>query len=311
MNIFITLSFLTVYAITLAKLAKKGIEPGFIFGVPQLAGYLFFGYQVAHFTPFHPIWANVLVGFLLSIWATAFTVGVSFLTTNVLSVEEGTLILNEEHPFTPLVSKHVDGKSLCQLSWLLSLAVFLLPVLALLLVLISFVMGICAWFGTGVNFFTYFKAACTLKPLPYCRDLKFDNGAPKAPLLYTIFVAIVGGLCYGVYKLVTSPSTLLGIGHIILVCSAIAVALFVLWKVYDFTLTKSVDVLYNRKDQYPQDVAYDIEWVHDRRSKKQNVGFVDYVEAFGQVFLYKYCPKIVVRSNEEPEDEFEDDGEDN
>ena len=308
MNIFYTLAFLTIYAISLAKLTKKGLEPGFILGVPQLFAYLFFAYQVTHFAPFSVTAGNIALGFVLSVWATAFTIGVSFLTTNLLSVEEGSLILNE-HPITSKIAKYVDGKSLCQLSWLAALAIFLLPVAALCIVAISFVTSICVWFGTGVNFFHYFTAMCKLEKLPYTKSLTFKNGLPKAPLPYVFTISGVSLIVYGIYKAFTQPAILNGLGQALLILVVLLVSILVALTVFDFVLNKSVSALYNRKDNFSEDIALDIEYVYSRKQRKQSLSIKDYVDAFGQVFLYKYCPKIVAKTTKEKdEDCYDTDG---
>ena len=277
---WIALAFEIIWAINTARLAKKQELLSPMVAPAAIAFTLFHVcWWISAFKPGENIFAYV-IGSLASM---AFLFGTSFVTTGCMKLtDKGELCINKDNKAFKIVSKlpiKFDGRSLCSISWLAAICIFLLPIImsVFAVVLAAVTLVICAW--TFQNPWEYYKEIIKLEGWPETRVERAKNGWWVSPTPYMAGIALVVGILVMIVKylpiVAISVTSVLAVWALLLLLSGIA-------------LKKWAQMAPEQQNQVDKKVYYAMTELQD----EPNLRPINIWVVFWQVFKQKFCPSI-------------------
>lgn len=280
------LAFEILWAINTARLAKKQEVIGPM-GVPATLAFI----------AFHTCWwmsearnpqsiAMYVIGAIASV---AFMFGTAFITTGCMKLTDcGELCINKDNKAFQLISRlpiKFDGKSLCSISWLAAVCIFLLlPVMSAIgIITAAITIVVCLW--TFQNPWPYYKETLKLEGWPETEMNTFKRGPLVgfyiSPVPYLTVLAIIGGILYMIAIAMPTIVGIVGVFLVIYLLGLIAAAVIInKWK----SMTTEA------KEENDYDLRYSInKLVNETSSVSRSLTSWS---VFWQVFKQKFCPRL-------------------
>lgn len=278
-----------IWAIKVARDAKKHTLQN-IMAIPAVLAFL----------TFHTCWwmsqyqtgLNIFAYCIGALASVAFLFGASFASTGCIKLtEQGELCINEDNKIFQLVKKmpiEFDGKSLCSISWLAAISIFVIPVVTAFLftpaaiVVFTTITLICLW--TWQNPWPHYKEITKMEQWPKIKVRKNQNGLWISPTPYivaiiTVIMAIkqAGGIL--------NP-------YLIKIVMTIAATIMI---VYIFTAFASKFILNKWNAMTPEEqenADYEVQYSMQVLQDKPKLRVITFWEAFWQIFKQDFCPRI-------------------
>lgn len=277
-----------ILAINNARIAKGGGKINPLYGILPAFGFLTFhvGWWMG---TSHRGWSvfEYVVGCIASV---AFLFGSAFVTTGCLALKNGELCVDQDNKAFKLFKKlpiEFDGKSLCSISWLAAICIFVVPVIVSIggLLFAVITVFICAW--TWQNPIAFWQEGIKLKEFPVVAVRKNSKGMWTAPLPWILIAALAFGvlilLCFHIMILLKC------IGVILAILAVVALITLPLYMIAGKLFGKYEALTPEQKNAMDKDV-------------KRAYGLIDEDEiafrpimiwvVFWQIFRQKFCPKI-------------------
>ena len=283
-----------LWAINTARLAKKQtLNVGF--ALPATIA----------FAVFHSCWwmsypkskESIIIYLVGAIASVAFLFGVAFATTGCMKLtNQGELCINKDNKVFQVIKRlplNFDGKSLCSISWLAAILIFVLPVVmsAIGVAAAIITLVVCAW--TFQNPWEYYKEIMQLKGWPDTEMRLYQKSPLKgfyvSPLPYLTVLGVLGGL---VFMIIVCLPVLAGIGAVLLVSYLIGTLLALL-------AIKRWQSLTKEKQQAHGKIVNEVYENLSGDSEAPVMRSMYVWVVFWQVFKHKFCPKLKYCDKEE------------
>lgn len=277
---WIALAFEIIWAVNTARLAKKQELLSPMVAPAAIAFALFHTcWWISTFKPGENIFAYV-IGSLASM---AFLFGTSFVTTGCMKLtDKGELCINKDNKAFKIVSKlpiKFDGRSLCSISWLAAICIFLLPIImsVFAVVLAAVTLVICLW--TFQNPWSYYTEIIKLEGWPETTVRRNKRGWWISPTPYIAGAIVVAGIFNLLFK------------HLPVVMMTVAGAVLfyaLIMLVVAFILNKWDKMAPEQLDKVDKKVFYAVTELKD----EPQLRVINVWVVFWQVFKQKFCPSI-------------------
>ena len=279
---------LAIFSIVVAKHSKYS-KLNVAWSLPTLIsaiGFQYYFWQTPHTAIDYALYAG---GSLASM---AFLLGVAFCTTNCLTACNGELCINRSSFGYALLSKlplTMEGKSLCQVSWLGAILLLAWPVIVLAFSVLCLALSLIICLFSGQNPIKFTAKLLELGSFPEVRLKKSKSGLPSSLGIYAapaiaIYYAVT---CADWSKVWYFASwAMIFIGAIVTIGLLVAGITSGLYKLLG--LDESVDVQ-TATTKEERILLEERNYVSGARTLGEQFEIYAY---FWQIFKHKFCPKI-------------------
>ena len=277
-----------ILAINNARLVKRGVALNPVHSLLPTVAFLVFHicWWLSPFRVTTPAIVEYIVGTIASV---AFLFGTAFVTSGCLAMKNEELCIDQDNPFFKLLKKlplKFEGRSLCSISWLAAILIFVLPVFMAIVgvACAAASLVICAW--TWQNPIAYFLELVKLESWPETEMRRNKKGVWVSPVPYlTALAAVVGlfvliGFHIGVF--------LVGLAWVI----GFSVVFGLLWWVFGFVADRILGEYEVLPSESKEKLDYDLTASLDRLKSRKSTRSILVWEVFIQIFKQKFCPKI-------------------
>ena len=266
---------------------KKGIALNPVHGLlPVVATAVF---HISWWMQIEFNYINIITYIVGCIATTAFLFGTAFMTSGCLKLENDELCINKDNKAFQLFSKlpiNFNGKSICSISWLAALCIFLLPVVMSVIAIFCALASIVICLITWQNPIPYFLEMVKLEGWPTTKMRNFgDTSIPVSPVIWSAALSAVGAVVY--YAIVNISIVFFWTGWIL----AFAIVFGAAWLglvVLSNRMIGDWEVVSADEKEKMEDVA----GAYDALRRKKNQRPLLIWSVFWQIFRQKFCPKI-------------------
>lgn len=275
-------------AINNARLVKKGTLLNQVHGLLPVVATVVFHISWWMQTEFNAV--NIITYIVGCIATTAFLFGTAFMTAGCLKLENDELCINKDNKAFKLFSKlpiNFDGKSICSISWLAALCIFLMPVFMSIIAVLCAVASIVICLFTWQNPIPYFLTMVKLEGWPSTKMRNFGTTSiPVSPVIWGAVLSAIGTLIY--FAIVNISIVFVTIGWTL----AFAAILGGLWLGLVVLSNKMVGDWEVVETVQKEKMDWEVTEAYDALKRKKNQRPLLVWGVFWQVFRQRFCPKI-------------------